>query len=194
MPSRLTGRVIGVLFLAAFLCYGVGTALAPRPIGWGLMVTNSLVVIGIGVLVHRVLGRVRPAVAWGYLLARIVEGVVLAVGVAMLVAGRSGANELAYQLAMLGLAIGSIPFCRALHRDLRLPGWLAGWGAGGYLLLGVGMLLQLFRLIGPTAGVLLSVPGGLFEIALGMTLAVAGLPSRPAGAGAAPGRVTTGAA
>ena len=31
MSNRTTGRIVGVLFLAAFLCYGVGSAIVDRP-------------------------------------------------------------------------------------------------------------------------------------------------------------------
>lgn len=31
MSLRMTGRIVGVLFLAAFVCYGVGSALVDRP-------------------------------------------------------------------------------------------------------------------------------------------------------------------
>ena len=31
MSNRTTGRIVGVLFLAAFACYGVGSALVDSP-------------------------------------------------------------------------------------------------------------------------------------------------------------------
>ena len=37
MSHQTTGRIVGVLFLAAFVCYGAGSALAYRPIGPALM-------------------------------------------------------------------------------------------------------------------------------------------------------------
>ena len=42
MSLRMTGRIVGVLFLAAFVCYGVGSALVDRPLGPALMLLLSL--------------------------------------------------------------------------------------------------------------------------------------------------------
>ena len=51
MSNRTTGRFVGALFLAAFVCYGVGSALVDRPVGAALMLLNSVVVATIGALV-----------------------------------------------------------------------------------------------------------------------------------------------
>jgi Domain of unknown function (DUF4386) len=174
MSHRTIGRIVGALFLAAFVCYGVGSALADRPFGPALMLLNSVVVATIGVLVFRVFRRPHPRTAVTYLVARALEAVLLALGVVLLVSmGSAEGNSLAYQFAMLALGVGSVPFCRTLLRGQFVPGWLAAWGIVGYALLAAGASLEL---VGMGLGLVLAIPGGLFEVALGVTLIVRGFP------------------
>ena len=196
MSNRTTGRIVGALFLAAFVCYGVGSALVDRPVGAALMLLNSVVVATIGALVFGIFRRRHLRTATTYLVARAVEAALLAVGVLSLISMRSPeGNDLAYQFAMLTLGVGSVPFCWALQRDRFGPGWLAVWGIVGYVVLAVGALLEL---IGLSAGLALAIPGGLFEVALGLTLIARGFPEavvRPPATGryAASGRLGAGA-
>src|SRR5215218_4594579 len=114
MSLRMTGRIVGVLFLAAFFCYGVGSALADSPVGPALMLLNSVVVATIGVLVFRVFRRPHPRTSATYLITRALEAILLAIGVVGLVSMESAEiNNLAYQCAMLALGVGSVPFCHA---------------------------------------------------------------------------------
>lgn len=178
MSNRAIGRIVGVLFLAAFFCYGVGSALAHRALGPALMLLNSVVVTAIGVLVFRLLRRPHLRTAAIYLSARLLEAGLLAVGVVLLVwMGSVEGNDVTYQIAMFGLGVGSLPFCRALLRDQLVPGWLAVWGILGYVALAAGALLEL---VGLHVGLGLSIPGGLFEVALGLILIARGFPE-PAG-------------
>jgi hypothetical protein len=174
MANLTTGRIVGALLLAAFACYGVGSALVAEPIGVVLVMLNSVVVATIGILVFRTLrfSHIRTAVT--YLVARVLEAVLLAVGAALFVLiGSVAANDLAYQSAMLALGAGSLPFCRILLRDHFVPGWLAIWGLVGYALLALGASLEL---VGLGLGLALAIPGGLFEVALGVTLIARGFP------------------
>ena len=70
MSHRTIGRIVGALFFAAFVCYGVGSALVDRPLGPALMLLNSAVVATIGVLVFRVFRRPHPRTSAIYLIAR----------------------------------------------------------------------------------------------------------------------------
>jgi Domain of unknown function (DUF4386) len=178
MSNRAIGRIVGALFLAAFVCYGVGSAFADRAAGAALMLLNSVVVAAIGVLVFRLLRRSHLRTAAIYLSARLLEAVLLAAGVVLLVwMGSVEGNDVTYQIAMFSLGVGSLPFCRALLRDQLVPGWLAVWGTLGYVALAAGALLEL---IGLPVGLVLSIPGGLFEVALGLILMARGFPE-PAG-------------
>jgi len=200
---------VGILFLAAFLAYGGGTAVlssvldAPGylsnlasnatqlRIGAILMLVNSLVVAAIGVLMLRVARPHGEAIAFGYLGARIVEAVLLAVGVVFLLlqlplgrdavdAGAAGAaslqilsnlsiegNDFAYQIAMIGLGLGSVPFWYLFYRSGLVPRVLAAWGIAGYATFASGAVLEI---LGFEVGLILSVPAGLFEMALGIWL------------------------
>jgi hypothetical protein len=176
MTLRTSGRTAGALFLAAFVLYGVGTALGPTPFGITLILLNSVAVVIIGLLIRRWLRPDDPRVAEGYLWARVAEGVLLAVGACFLAADRSEVNDLLYAAAMIALAAGSIPMLLALARLGLIPRWFAYWGAIGYALTAIGVILD-FPL--PAVGILFLVPGGLFEVAFGLLLVFAGFPTQP---------------
>src|SRR5436305_14443866 len=79
---RRTSRIVGVLFIAGYLAYGVGSVIAKGNAdgsdstalfvtGAALMLLNSGIVIGIGVLVLPILRPHNKAIATGYLYTRI---------------------------------------------------------------------------------------------------------------------------
>src|SRR3954447_9819839 len=84
---RRTARIVGVLFLAGFLAYGVGSLIATGIVrsadrsgstalfvtGATLMLLNSAFVIGIGVLMFPILRAHDTAIAAGYVGTRIFE-------------------------------------------------------------------------------------------------------------------------
>src|SRR4051812_48174099 len=124
---RRTARIVGVLFLAGYLTYGVGNLIATGTVesgdrsdstglfvtGGALMLLNSAIVIGIGVLMFPILRAHNKAIAVGYLGTRIFEGVVLAIGVVSLIvvadsAAAIHANSVFYNVAEAGLGIGSL--------------------------------------------------------------------------------------
>jgi Domain of unknown function (DUF4386) len=185
-----TSRIIGTLFLAGFLTYGVGNAMATTiagPAGQGsrgflvlgalLMLINSAVVISIGVLMRPILHPYNKAVAVGYLATRVFEGLGLAIGVGCLLLLNGAAavtgNFIAYNIAMAGLGIGSLFFCALLFRSSLTPRFLAVWGFAGYAFFAAGSLLELSGLKG--AGLVGAVPGGLFEVTFGIWLIIRGL-------------------
>ncbi|GAA0926928.1 DUF4386 family protein [Virgisporangium aurantiacum] len=179
MSTRTIGRVIGMLFLSAFVLYGGGAALAGSAstveAGAVLMVANCVAVATIGVLALRMLG----TDAVPYLVGRVGEALLLAVGVVFVLLRApvtDAAVDYSYQVAMLSLGIGSIPFCVALRRGGLVPYWLAMWGLVGYAVLALGAVAEI---LGYAVGVALSVPGGLFELTFGALLLVRGLPLRP---------------
>ena len=216
MSSRTTGRIVGALFLVAFIAYGGGSALVNAGSGTPavladagdnqmqisagalLMLLNSAVVASIGVAAFPVLKRHHEISAYAYLITRVFEAVVLAVGVVFLLllvplgqeyidAGASDASVLpslarvaqegslnAFWIAMIGLALGSVLFCRVLFRATLVPRFMAVWGMVGYAILAAGGMLEV---LGYGVGLALSVPGGLFEVALGVLLLVKGFPA-----------------
>ncbi|MDQ0663395.1 hypothetical protein QFZ35_001893 [Arthrobacter ulcerisalmonis] len=188
-----TAWIIGTLFLAGFLTYGVGNAMATTIAGSAdqgsrgflvlgalLMLINSAVVICIGVLMRPILQPHNKAVALGYLATRVFEGLGLAVGVGCLLllsgAAAVNGNFIAYNIAMAGLGIGSLFFCALLFRSGLTPRFLAVWGFIGYAIFASGSLLELSGFKG--AGLVGAVPGGLFELTFGIWLIIRGF--RPA--------------
>ncbi|MBO4205058.1 DUF4386 domain-containing protein [Micromonospora echinofusca] len=178
MSLTAAGRYAGAFILLAFGFYGIGSALAGQFAGTVLVVLNSVMVFAIGVLVFRVLRRPHPGAAWTYLVARGAEAFLLTAGIVLLDPVGAGAADIAYQVAMLALALGSLPFCLALHRRRWVPRWLAIWGFAGYALLATGMVAEL---TGASVGVVLAIPGGLFEVVFGILLLVRGFAPATAG-------------
>jgi hypothetical protein len=169
-------------------------------VGALLMLANSVLVAATGVLVYLVLRPHHELSALVCLIARTFEAVVCAVGVLFLLMlipigaehadGRSGADSslpalarvaqdgshYAYEIAMISVAIGGLTFCRVLLRARLVPRFLAGWGLVGYAIFLTGAVLEI---LGFGVGLVLSGPGGLFEVALGLVLVVRGFPTAP---------------
>ena len=163
------GRVFGALVLAAFILYGVGSSLADQPIGLVLVGINSVAVALIGGIGFRLLRSSQRSVGGIYLVSRLAEAILLFVGVAFAASVASPEfDQTAYQLGMIALGVGSVPFVLALRRGRWLPGWFAVWGVVGYATLAAGALLELAS--GRSVALAFAVPGGLFELALGMFL------------------------
>jgi hypothetical protein len=195
---RRTARIVGVLFLAGFLAYGVGSLIAMGIVRSGdrsgstalfvtgvvLMLLNSAFVIGIGALMFPILRAHNKAVAAGYLGTRIFEGVGLALGVVSLIVVTGSkaaidANAVFYNVAEAGLGIGSLFFCALLFRTGLVPRFLAVWGFIGYACFAGGTLLELFGVAG--AGLVGATPGGLFELTFGIWLIARGFASTATG-------------
>src|SRR4051794_8768504 len=210
---KLYSRLIGGLFLAGFLVYGLGSGLVDSVVGRSdflstvathqtilvfgafLMLLNIGVDVGKGVLFFPILERHGKRTAVGYLAAMIVEVVLLAVGVLSLLmivplaeqaadAGPAGAgwaqalgslavqaNTMAYQVAEMSLAVGCVFLCWLLLRTRLIPRPLAILGLIGYPILAAGTIAELF---GIHIGLLLTIPGGLFGLALAFWLLIKG--------------------
>jgi hypothetical protein len=203
ISERSQQRIAGILFLCAFLAYGIGTAIVAPLIeagnaaavllgargqlvaGCALMLSNSVIVIALGLLLRHSLASANKKTASTYVTARVIEGLALAVGSFALmslafsgdalslshVASAKRVNFFGYQAGMLALGLGSLPFCLLLFRQRFVPSWLALWGLIGYAVFATGALLEFFGL---PYGIALSVPGGLFELVFGVWLIIKG--------------------
>lgn len=203
ISERAQQRIAGILFLCAFLAYGIGTAIvaplieasnatavllgarAQLIVGCAMMLSNSVIVIAIGLLLRPALASANAKTASTYVTARVIEGLALAVGAFALmslafsgdalslshVTSAKRVNFIGYQAGMLALGLGSFPFCLLLFTQKFVPGWLALWGLIGYAVFATGALLEFFGL---PYGIALSVPGGLFELAFGFWLIIKG--------------------
>lgn len=175
-----------------------------------LMFVNTGVDVAKAVLFFSILERHGRRTALVYLAAMIVEVVLLSVGIlgllALLPLSRDGAagaatpdwaraaismcvqwNAMAYQLGEIALACGAVALCGLLYRTRLLPRVLAVWGLAGYLVLSAGAIAEV---LGVHIGLVLSLPGGLWEVALAIWLILKGFrPSTVAVASSAPDRV-----
>jgi hypothetical protein len=148
-----------------------------------------------GVLMFPVLKRHSEPMAIGYLAARIVDAIFIAVmvlfaliqiplGSEYLKAAAPDAPSLqalstlfsqaqlyAYEIGMSALGVSGMLLCITLYRAKLLPRWLAIWGLVGYAIIFCGMVSAV---LGSGLGDLSSVPGGLWEIFVGVWLIAKG--------------------
>jgi Domain of unknown function (DUF4386) len=200
--SRMTySRLIGALFLSGFLVYGVGSALATSAtgvphflasiashptiliIGAVLMLLNTLVDLGKGILFFPILAKHSRRTALAYLATMIVEVTLLDVGaIALLMivplSGQHGldagtaiahgsalvhTNAMFYQFGEMTLAAGCVALCALLYRTRLIPRFLSISGLIGYPILMTGAIAEVF---GIHIGLVLTVPGMFFELVL----------------------------
>ncbi len=163
------------------------SSLAQLCAGSALLLLNSAAVITIGALAFRALRREYRGTANLYLGTRGLEAVLLALaplGTLMLALSGSGQPgfarslvenaEIAYSVAMATLGVGSIFFCWVLLKSGLLPRILAACGIAGYAIFALGSVLALS---GYGVELVMSIPGGLFEVAGGFYLLVKGFRS-----------------
>jgi len=208
--SRMTSsRLIGLLFLTGFLVYGVGaglvTSVTGAPdflstiaahqttlvLGAFLMLLNTGVDVGKGVLFFPILERHGKRTALAYLATMMVEVVLLDVGALALlliiplsrqhgvgagVAKALGslaiqANAMAYQIAEMSLGVGCVFLCSLLFRTRLIPRFLSIAGLIGYPILVAGSIAEIF---GIHIGLYLTIPGMFFELVLPFWLFIKG--------------------
>ena len=214
-------RIFGALFLAGFLAYGIGFGLvssvttAPDVlaaiaansmvlvIGAFLMLLNTVVDIGKGVLFFPIAERRGKRTALVYLAAITVQVVLLDLGVLFLlmlvplseIAAGAGwatgmasvlteANTFAFNIGQATLSFGGLFMTWFLFRVHLVPRTLAAWGVAGYAIHLGGGIAEIFGL---HIGLVLSLPGGIFEVVLGVWLIAKGFTSV-----ILPGRETSG--
>ena len=212
--SRMTySRLIGALFLVGFLFYGVGAALVTSVtgapdflstisahqttlvIGAFLMLLNTVVDVGKGVLFFPILETHGKRSALAYLAFIVVQVVFLDIGVLALLlivplgqqaidAGQASAawaqvhgsllnqwNTMAYSIGEATLGVGGLFLCALLFRTRLIPRFLAVGGFIGYASLIVGMVAEIF---GIHISLMLSIPGIFFEVGLPVWLFIKG--------------------
>ncbi|MCY7288531.1 MAG: DUF4386 domain-containing protein [Cryobacterium sp.] len=158
-------------------------------LGIFLMLLNTAVDIAKAVLFFPILERHSKRTALTYFAALITEVVILTVGalaVLMLVplsesAGEPGAatlgtilvefNGMAYQVGQMALGVGAFFLCVLLFQTRLVPRWLAVAGLIGYTSHVTGTVAELF---GVHIGLLLTMPGFFFELALPLWLLIKG--------------------
>ncbi len=208
-PRKTYARLIGALFLIGFLTYGTGFGLinsvitAPDfpaniaaaqtilLIGGFLMLLNTMVDIGKGVLFFPILESHGRRTAFVYLAAIVVQVVFLDIGALFLLmlvplaqiaadAGASSAawapgiaslltesNTLAYNIGQATLSFGGVFLCLLLYRTRLIPQLLAGLGVLGYVMHAGGAVSEIFGL---QISLYLLIPGAIFEVVIAFWL------------------------
>lgn len=146
---------------------------------------DAVAVVGIAVLLFPILRKHNTFVARGYLGARVVEALLLILSLVAVLALVFGSEVFAFaspatlveghyrafKLAMIVLGLGSLPFCYTLYTARLIPQSLSVLGFIGYAaLLAWGGL----QILGYSAGTILFLPGGLFEVIFPIWLIVKG--------------------
>ena len=215
--DRTTARIIGMLYLAGMVI-GIGGNVvvqsiltAPDPLST-MTTSGILLAVGAvcwlatvagdaahGVLMFPILRRHSERSAVGYLAARIIDAVLIAVMTLLIViqipigaqylealnAGGTGevsylqalsavftdANQYAYEFAMLTVGVAGLILCTAFLRTNLIPRPLAVWGLAGYAIILTGSISEI---LGFHLGSIQAVPGGLWEVFIGVWLIVKG--------------------
>ncbi len=210
---RTTAIVVGVVYLAGFVV-GIGgemlfQSILGAPDYLATLSANGMTVaIGAvlwllavagdaahGVLLFPILKQHHERVAVGYLAARIMDALFIAIMVIFILLqiplGNAYLNaapadmaalqtlgtifthgqHVAYQIGMSTLGVAGLLLCYTLYKATLVPRWLAVWGLVGYAIILVGMVSEL---MGSGLGLVSSLPGGLWEVFMGVWLIVKG--------------------
>jgi hypothetical protein len=229
-PYRTTASVVGVIYLAGFVV-GIGgniliQSIISAPNHLATVSANSmLLAIGAilwllavagdathGVLMFPLLKQHSERLAIGYLAARIIDAVFIAVMVLLLLlqiplgseylkaaapsatylqalsAVSVQASQYAYQIGMCTLGVSGLMLCYTLYKAKLAPRWLAVWGFVGYAIILCGMVSAI---MGSGLGDLSSLPGGLWEVFIGVWLIVRGFNSSAIAAESAKTEINT---
>ena len=176
LSRRRVAIAVGILFVVQMITAMFGTTLiqayvegnpdrAPMTVGVALMSVSGLAVVGIGLLMYPVLKPVNPTLALWYPVLRVVECLVSAAcGVYLLAASEVVPNHLLWVYVPTG--VGGIILCFLLFVGRLVPRPIALLGLVGYAALTIGVPLDLLGVLDMSAGagMLLVVPGGLFEL------------------------------
>jgi len=182
--------IVGLLFLVSTLTFMIGSNQirsflidvsqnkSPLFLGVILEIICGVAVVGIGVLMFPILKLFNKRLALGYVIFRIIECTIIIVGGIYLLS----LLEFMWKYEMIIFvftALGGLIFSYLLYLSKLVPRYLSGLGIIGYLMLFLGVVLDMFSIfnINDGAGMLLYLPGGLFELFLPIWLFIKGFNS-----------------
>lgn len=163
-----------------------------------IMAINAFAVVGIALFLYPILKQHNESIALSYIATRTFESIVMIGGLISLLllvplsqeyVQSSAAdttsfealstlaiqgNFLAYHIAMIGLAIGSLPFCYLLYQVKLVPRLIPVLGLIGYPALLILMLVEIYAFSVRPDLYILYLPGGLFEIGLALWFIIKG--------------------
>jgi hypothetical protein len=182
--------IVGLLFLVSTLTFMIGSNQirsflidvsqnkSPLFLGVILEIICGVAVVGIGVLMFPILKLFNKRLALGYVIFRVIECTIIIVGGIYLLS----LLEFMWKYEMIIFvftALGGLIFSYLLYLSKLVPRYLSGLGIIGYLILFLGVVLDMFSIfnINDGAGMLLYLPGGLFELFLPIWLFIKGFNS-----------------
>ena len=182
--------IVGLLFLVSTLTFMIGSNQirsflidvsqnkSPLFLGVILEIICGVAVVGIGVLMFPILKLFKKRLALGYVIFRIIECTIIIVGGIYLLS----LLEFMWKYEMIIFvftALGGLIFSYLLYLSKLVPRYLSGLGIIGYAILFLGVTLNMFSLININggAGMLIYLPGGLFELFLPIWLFIKGFNS-----------------
>ena len=154
-----------------------------------------------GILMFPVLKRFSERIAVGYFGARIMDAIFVGVmalfvlfqiplGTEYLKAGSSDTSYLqglssvfmqaqlyAYHFGMITVGLAGLMLCSLFYRTRLVPRFLGAWGLVGYAVILCGSVLEV---LGFNLSLIHTIPGGLWELSIGVWLIVKGFGSTPA--------------
>ena len=188
--TRRIAVFVGVLFLTATVTFMIGSGLIraffmdqnPNQtsllMGVLLEIACGVAVVGIGVLMFPILKMYNKSLALGYVVFRMIEcAIIIGGGMYMLFLLK---QIWKYEMILfLFTGLGGLIFSYLLYQSQLVPRLLSALGIIGYAMLSVGVLLDMvgYFSMSSNAGMLLYIPGGLFELLLPIWLFIKGFNS-----------------
>lgn len=214
--NRTTARIVGTLFLAGMVTYITGNILVQSiltvpdhlaavpakslllAVGAMLMMLASVWDAAHGILMFPILKKYSERMAFGYLGYRIVDAVLLAVGILFILLQIPLANEYlkagtsdtfllqalstlsiqgsmyAYEIAMMFVGLAGLLLCYTLYKAKLVPSVIAIWGLAGYAIHLGG---SVFQVLGFDLALMHTIVGGLWELFIGVWLIAKGFNS-----------------
>ena len=219
MNPRASARIVGVLFIIATAAPLLSIAFVPGLFGpadvanvW-LLAENegrvrigallefvmAVAIAGIPIWMYPILKRYNESMALGYVVARLIEGLMFVVGVICLLTlvnlskdyALAGASNASYYetlastvlavrsvqsiFAQFAFGLGSLMAYYLMYKSQLIPRWLSGWGLAGSLLFFASAFLPMFGYGSEsTVYLLLNIPGALEEMVFAVWLIVKG--------------------
>ena len=185
--TRKTAVFVGALFLTATVTFMMGSSLIrsyfvnQNPnrtsliMGVLLEIACGVAVVGIGVLMFPILKVFNKKLALGYVVFRIIECAII-IGGGMYILFLLKLMWKYEMILFLFTGLGGLIFSYLLYQSQLVPRLLSVLGIIGYAMLSVGVLLDLlgYFYMNSDAGMLLYIPGGLFELFLPVWLFIKG--------------------
>jgi len=188
--TRKRAIVVGLLFLVSTLTFMLGSNIiqsflmneyqnkTPLVLGVILEIICGGVVVGIGVLMFPILKIFNKRLALVYVICRVIECTIIIVGGIYLIS----LLKLMWKYEMIIFvftALGGLIFSYLLFQSKLIPRYLSGLGIIGYAVLFLGVVLNMFSIFNSNdvIGMLIYLPGGLFELFLPIWLFIKGFDS-----------------